>query len=136
MHWLQAVELKEKGNAALSKEDFETAVKYYTDAIKLDGTNHVLYSNRSAAFTKQGKYQEAMADADKTIELKADWPKVCCILSFGHLVMIQPKNSLVVKGHPNSSGTQYEQTWKLVLLKLIPKAQIPHVKEMFCKGWI
>lgn len=38
-----------KGNAAFSAGGFEEAVKYFSDAIELDPTNHVLFSNRSAA---------------------------------------------------------------------------------------
>ncbi|XP_017075435.1 stress-induced-phosphoprotein 1 [Drosophila eugracilis] len=68
-------ELKEKGNKALNAEKFDEAVSAYTEAISLDGQNHVLYSNRSAAFAKAGKFQEALEDAEKTIELNPTWPK-------------------------------------------------------------
>lgn len=57
--------------------NFEDAIQKYTDAIALDLANHVLYSNRSAALTKAGRYLEALGDADKTLELKPDWFKVC-----------------------------------------------------------
>lgn len=68
-------ELKSKGNAALQSENFEEAIKYYTEAINLDPNNHILFSNRSAAFAKTGKYKESLDDAEKTINLKSDWPK-------------------------------------------------------------
>ena len=42
----------------------------------MDSTNHVLFSNRSAAFTSLKKYKEAAADAEKTVSLKPDWAKV------------------------------------------------------------
>jgi len=67
--------LKEKGNAALQEGKFEEAIKHYTDAIILDGNNHVLYSNRSAAYAKAEKYQQALDDAEKTVTLKSDWGK-------------------------------------------------------------
>ncbi|XP_045624449.1 stress-induced-phosphoprotein 1 isoform X2 [Procambarus clarkii] len=51
------------------------AVLHYTDAIKLDPENHVLYSNRSAAYAKLKKYKEALDDADKVLLYKPDWPK-------------------------------------------------------------
>lgn len=41
--------MQAKGNAAFSAGNFEEAIKHFTDAIELDPTNHVLYSNRSAA---------------------------------------------------------------------------------------
>lgn len=71
-----ALEAKNKGNAAFSAGNFDEAVKHFTEAIALDASNHVLYSNRSAAYASLGKYQEALADADKTIEIKPDWAKV------------------------------------------------------------
>lgn len=38
-----------KGNAAFSNGDFEEAIEHFTNGINADGSNHVLYSNRSAA---------------------------------------------------------------------------------------
>ena len=70
-----ADELKAKGNAALQAEKFEEAIQHYTEAIKIDTNNHILYSNRSAAYAKVGKYAESLQDAEKTINLKADWAK-------------------------------------------------------------
>ncbi|KZC09105.1 Stress-induced-phosphoprotein 1, partial [Dufourea novaeangliae] len=67
--------LKEKGNTALQDGRFEEAIKHYTDAIALDSNNHVLYSNRSAAYAKARKYEEALQDAEKTVALKSDWAK-------------------------------------------------------------
>lgn len=71
----QVSALKDKGNAALQEGKFDDAVKYYTEAIALDGTNHVLYSNRSAAYAKNGKYVQALEDGEKTVALKPDWAK-------------------------------------------------------------
>lgn len=67
--------MKDKGNAALAASNFEEAVKNYTEAINLDSSNHVLYSNRSAAYAKSGQYDLALADAEKTLQLKPDWSK-------------------------------------------------------------
>nr|ARR97165.1 stress-induced-phosphoprotein 1-like [Haliotis discus discus] len=71
----KAAELKLKGNKALEQGDTEEAVRCYSEAIKLDDGNHVLYSNRSAALLKCGKYLEALGDADRTVEIKPDWGK-------------------------------------------------------------
>lgn len=72
---VQINELKEKGNAALTAGNFEEAIDAYTQAINLDSNNHVLYSNRSAAYAKAGKFESALADAEKTIEINPKWTK-------------------------------------------------------------
>ncbi|KAJ1782785.1 Hsp90 cochaperone, partial [Coemansia sp. RSA 2167] len=70
-----ANDLKNQGNAAFSAGNHEEAIKLFTQAIELDSTNHVLYSNRSASLASLKKYDEALKDAEKTIEIKPDWPK-------------------------------------------------------------
>lgn len=47
----------------------------FTAAIELEPTNHVLYSNRSGAYSSLKNYQAALEDAEKTVQLKPDWPK-------------------------------------------------------------
>jgi stress-induced-phosphoprotein 1 len=47
----------------------------FTQAIALDPTNHILYSNRSAAYASKKEWDNALNDAEKTTELKPDWPK-------------------------------------------------------------
>ncbi|XP_050478082.1 stress-induced-phosphoprotein 1 [Bombus huntii] len=71
----QVYVLKQKGNSALQEGRYEEAIKHYTEAIGLDENNHVLYSNRSAAYAKAGMYKQAVEDAEKTISLKPDWGK-------------------------------------------------------------
>lgn len=59
----------------MSAEKYDEAVSAYTEAIELDKSNYVLFSNRSAAFAKAGKFRQALEDAEKTIELNPTWPK-------------------------------------------------------------
>ena len=68
--------MKKQGNDALGKGKFQEAIKLYTEAIELAPDNHVLFSNRSAAFAKLNKFTEALRDAEKTVELNPEWPKV------------------------------------------------------------
>jgi stress-induced-phosphoprotein 1 len=67
--------LKQKGNAAFQAGDNEQAINWFTQAIEIDPANHVLYSNRSAAYCASEKYGKALEDATKTTEIKPDWPK-------------------------------------------------------------
>lgn len=73
---LKAEELKKKGNEAMKAGQLVEAVKFYTDAINLHPDNHILYSNRCAAFMKQEKFNEAVEDANTTVRIKPDWAKV------------------------------------------------------------
>jgi stress-induced-phosphoprotein 1 len=47
----------------------------FSEAIELDPTNHVLYSNRSGSYASLKDFDNALTDAIKTTELKPDWPK-------------------------------------------------------------
>ncbi|KAL4878292.1 hypothetical protein BJY04DRAFT_196209 [Aspergillus karnatakaensis] len=67
--------LKAEGNKAFSAKDYPTAIEKFTQAIELDASNHVLFSNRSAVYAAQGKYEEALTDAEKAVEIKPDWSK-------------------------------------------------------------
>ena len=47
----------------------------FSQAIDVEPTNHVLYSNRSGAYASLKDYQHAAEDANKTTEIKPDWSK-------------------------------------------------------------
>ncbi|CAJ2500786.1 Uu.00g036390.m01.CDS01 [Anthostomella pinea] len=70
-----ADELKTLGNNAMSAKNFDEAIDAFTKAIDLTPTNHVLYSNRSAAYASKRDWTHALEDAKKTTEIKPDWPR-------------------------------------------------------------
>ena len=47
----------------------------FSQAIELEPTNHVLYSNRSGAYASKKQFDQALEDATKTTEIKPDWSK-------------------------------------------------------------
>lgn len=89
-----ADEAKAKGNAAFSSGDFNTAVKHFTEAINLSPTNHVLYSNRSAAYASLHQYDAALSDSKKTVDLKPDWSKGYSRLGAAYLGLHQYEDAV------------------------------------------
>jgi stress-induced-phosphoprotein 1 len=80
-----ADEAKAKGNAAFAAGRFDEAARHFSDAVALAPDNHVLYSNRSAAYASLHRYAEALADAERTVALKLDWAKGYSRLGAAHL---------------------------------------------------
>lgn len=69
-------ELKNKGNECVKDDKFIEAVLHYTQAIKMDPNNYVLYSNRSFAFLKLDQHYLSLQDANETVRLQPQWAKV------------------------------------------------------------
>jgi stress-induced-phosphoprotein 1 len=70
-----ADELKALGNKAIADKNFDDAIDKFTQAIALQPENHILYSNRSAAYASKKEWDNALQDAEKTTEIKPDWAK-------------------------------------------------------------
>lgn len=71
----QAAALKAKGNDAFAKRRFQAAVQYYSQAIEVDPTSHILYGNRAAAYHRLKKYKLALEDSDVAVSLHEPWVK-------------------------------------------------------------
>lgn len=61
----QANALKDLGNKAFSAKQYDNAIDLFTQAIAIDPKNHVLYSNRSAAYAGKKQWSEALQDAEQ-----------------------------------------------------------------------
>jgi stress-induced-phosphoprotein 1 len=59
----------------LQNKEFDNAIEAYTKAIELDSTDHVFFSNRSAAYLSKGDAINALADGEKCIEISPQWAK-------------------------------------------------------------
>jgi len=70
-----ADEFKAAGNASLKAGKISEAIENYSKAINLDGSNHVYYSNRSAAYLKKGEGNNALEDANSCIALNPQFAK-------------------------------------------------------------
>ncbi|CAN0891442.1 Translocon at the outer membrane of chloroplasts 64 [Linum grandiflorum] len=66
---ISADEAKEKGNQAFKEKQWQKAIGFYTEAIKLNDTNATYYSNRAAAYLEIASFHKAEADCSKAIDL-------------------------------------------------------------------
>ncbi|KAM5532777.1 hypothetical protein V8D89_013574 [Ganoderma adspersum] len=66
---------KAAGNAHMSAKKYDDAIKSYTQAIGLDPTNAVYYSNRAAAYSSKNEHSSAVFDAEKAIETDPSFVK-------------------------------------------------------------
>ncbi|XP_047246908.1 tetratricopeptide repeat protein 12 isoform X5 [Girardinichthys multiradiatus] len=76
----ESTALKDKGNEAYAQEDYETAVKYYSDGLAVLRDMQPLYTNRAQAFIKLKRYKEAISDCE--------WALKCnerCIKAYVHM---------------------------------------------------
>ena len=64
----QATEYKNLGNEAFKAQDFNKAVEYFSKAIELKPTDHILYSNRSGAYIGLEDFERALEDADDCLK--------------------------------------------------------------------
>ena len=72
---LAAAAAKDAGNQSLKDGDVDEAVACYSMAIRFDGTNHIFYSNRSAAYQTKKLWREAASDAEQVVKLNPQFPK-------------------------------------------------------------
>ncbi|GMH31241.1 hypothetical protein Nepgr_033084 [Nepenthes gracilis] len=70
-----ATALKTLGNKAMQSLLYSDAIELYTCAIALCENNAVYYCNRAAAYTQSHKYNEAIRDCLKAIEIDPNYSK-------------------------------------------------------------
>ncbi|KAI1128771.1 hypothetical protein F5Y10DRAFT_239862 [Nemania abortiva] len=104
-----ADELKTLGNNAMAAKNFDEAVDAFTKAIELAPENHVLFSNRSAAYASKKDWTNALKDAEKTTQIKPDWPrgwgrKGAALHGSGDLVGALDAYEEGLKLDPNNAG--------------------------------
>ncbi|XXH06174.1 Copper Transporter integral membrane protein that functions in high affinity copper transport [Hypoxylon texense] len=102
-------ELKALGNKAIAEKKFDEAVDAFTKAISIDPSNHILYSNRSAAYASKKDWANALKDAEKTTEIKPDWPrgwgrKGAALHGSGDLLGASDAYEEGLKHDPNNAG--------------------------------
>ncbi|GJP54566.1 hypothetical protein CLOM_g13639, partial [Closterium sp. NIES-68] len=81
--------LKEQGNAAFSRGEYEEAVRLFTRAIQADPSSSVLFSNRSAAHAAMKSFQQALQDGRKALQLQPRWAKAYSRIAVAHFGLKQ-----------------------------------------------
>ena len=72
---MSAASFKDTGNKHLQAGEFDQAIEAYTQAINIDDSNHVFYSNRSAAYLSKGDANSALDDGLKCTKVNPSWAK-------------------------------------------------------------
>ncbi len=74
----RATQAKADGSNAWSAGNYDLAIEHFSSAITFGGDKEflkVLHSNRSAAYLKINKIDEALKDGNKCVELDSNWSK-------------------------------------------------------------
>lgn len=73
---MSADEYKAQGNKFFAAKDFPNAIEAFTKAIEASETpNHVLFSNRSAAYASLKNFSSALTDANECVKINDSWAK-------------------------------------------------------------
>jgi tetratricopeptide (TPR) repeat protein len=79
--------LKNKGNSAFGQENYTKAADFYTQALQINESNHILYSNRSAAYLALNQPTLAKLDAIKCVGIEPKYVKGHFRLAQAHLAL-------------------------------------------------
>ena len=70
MSEMRAADFSEKGNKSFEKRDFDQAILYFTEVIKLEPDNPFAYNKRGMSYINKKDYNLAIADFSKAIKLE------------------------------------------------------------------
>ncbi|KAM7408731.1 hypothetical protein PAMA_002449 [Pampus argenteus] len=71
----KSASLTEKGIKLVQEGQYSQAVSMFTEAIKCDPKDYRFFGNRSYCYYCLEQYSQALADAERSIQLAPDWPK-------------------------------------------------------------
>uniref|UniRef100_A0A3Q2FR14 Serine/threonine-protein phosphatase n=1 Tax=Cyprinodon variegatus TaxID=28743 RepID=A0A3Q2FR14_CYPVA len=121
--------LKEKANKFFKEKDYENAIKYYTEALELNPSNAIYYSNRSLAYLRTECYGYALADATKALEadknyIKGYYRRATSNMALGKFKAALKDYETVVKVRPNDKDARmkWQECNKIVKQKAFERA--------------
>ncbi|KAF9764349.1 Hsp70-Hsp90 organizing protein 3 [Nosema granulosis] len=68
-------EIKEKGDLEFRKGNYKEACELYTSYLAINKENHIIWSNRSAAYHKMAMTEESIEDCKEGLRLKPTFAK-------------------------------------------------------------
>ncbi|XP_029306384.1 stress-induced-phosphoprotein 1 isoform X2 [Cottoperca gobio] len=71
----KSASLTEKGIKLVQEGQYAQAVSMFTEAIKCDPKDYRFFGNRSYCYYCLEQYPQALADAERSIQMAPDWPK-------------------------------------------------------------
>ncbi|KAM3862966.1 uncharacterized protein ACN63O_012871 [Diretmus argenteus] len=71
----KSTSLTEKGIKLVQEGQYSQAVSMFTEAIRYDPKDYRFFGNRSYCYSCLEQYPQALADAERSIQLAPDWPK-------------------------------------------------------------
>jgi len=101
---------KETANSAFKKQDYATAIEYYTKAIELC-PSAVYYANRSISYLRTECVGYALTDASSAIELNKNYIKgyyrrAACHMAMGKFKLALKDFETVVRASPNDKDAK------------------------------
>ncbi len=77
-----AADHKRKGDIAFVGKRYQEALNAYSQSLRHNTSNHVVWANRSAVYLRLGKPHDALEDARRARTLDESYTKVCFDVCF------------------------------------------------------
>lgn len=91
----EAERQKVLGNEFIAANKPEEAVECYSNAIKIDSSNAIYFSNRAAAYSMMDEHFKALEDAKQSSKLNPSYSKAYNRLGKAHLALGEPEEAVV-----------------------------------------
>lgn len=91
----EAERFKVQGNEFIAANKPEKALECYSQAINLDSSNAIYFSNRAAAYSMLGDHFNALEDAKKSCNLNPNYAKAYNRRGKAHLALGEPEEAIV-----------------------------------------